>query len=82
MAIDGTRVEANASKHKAMSYERMGEAEQRLRQEVEARPQGAAAVDEGGAYSAFPSSRTAARATSPADFDRRCRSARSVLLIN
>jgi len=35
VAIDGTKIKANASKHKAMSYERMEEAEQRLRQEVE-----------------------------------------------
>ena len=35
VAIDGTKIQANASKHKAMSYERMQETEQRLRQEVE-----------------------------------------------
>jgi transposase len=35
VAIDGTKIKANASKHKAMSYERMDETEQRLRQEVE-----------------------------------------------
>ncbi|MBI4484179.1 MAG: IS1182 family transposase [Acidobacteria bacterium] len=35
VALDGTKVKANASKHKAMSYERMGEAEKRLQQEVE-----------------------------------------------
>ncbi|OGV71619.1 MAG: transposase [Lentisphaerae bacterium RIFOXYA12_64_32] len=35
VAIDGTKIKANASKHKAMSYERMEETEQRLRQEVE-----------------------------------------------
>lgn len=35
VAIDGTKIRANASKHKAMSYERMNETEQRLRQEVE-----------------------------------------------
>ena len=34
VAIDGTKVQANASKHKAMSYERMGESEQRLEREV------------------------------------------------
>ena len=34
VAIDGTKVQANASKHKAMSYERMGENEQRLEREV------------------------------------------------
>ena len=36
VALDGTKVKANASKHKAMSYARMGEAEQKLEQEVAA----------------------------------------------
>ena len=35
VAIDGTKVKANASKHKAMSYGRMEQAEQRLEQEIE-----------------------------------------------
>ena len=35
MAIDGTKVKANASKHKAMSYKRMLKEERRLRAEVE-----------------------------------------------
>ena len=34
VALDGTKVKANASKHKAMSYDRMRETEQRLRREV------------------------------------------------
>ena len=34
VAIDGTKIKANASKHKAMSYDRMGETEQRLQQEI------------------------------------------------
>lgn len=34
IAIDGTKIKANASKHKAMSYERMGEAEKKLDEEV------------------------------------------------
>ena len=34
IAIDGTKVKANASKHKAMSYARMGETEKRLEEEV------------------------------------------------
>lgn len=34
VAIDGTKVKANASKHKAMSYGRMEEAERRLEEEV------------------------------------------------
>lgn len=45
VAIDGSKIQANASKHKAMSYERMGEAEKKLREEVEALLQQAAAVD-------------------------------------
>jgi transposase len=36
IAIDGTKMKANASKHKAMSYERMNQDEERLRAEVEA----------------------------------------------
>ena len=35
MAIDGTKLKANASKHKAMSYERMNEKEKQLREQVE-----------------------------------------------
>jgi len=34
IAIDGTKVKANASKHKAMSYERMTETEKKLQDEV------------------------------------------------
>ncbi len=34
VALDGTKVKANASKHKAMSYERMMETEKRLEEEV------------------------------------------------
>jgi transposase len=34
VALDGTKVKANASRHKAMSYERMKEEEQRLKGEV------------------------------------------------
>jgi transposase len=36
VAIDGTKIKANASKHKAMSYKRMTEAEARLEQEIKA----------------------------------------------
>lgn len=36
IAIDGSKVKANASKHRAMSYERMKEEEARLRQEIAA----------------------------------------------
>ena len=35
VAIDGTKLKANASKHKAMSYERMNEKEKELREQVE-----------------------------------------------
>ncbi len=35
VAIDGTKIKANASKHKALSYGRMPEREERLRREVE-----------------------------------------------
>jgi transposase len=34
VALDGTKVKANASKHKAMSYDRMQKEEQRLREKV------------------------------------------------
>lgn len=36
IAIDGTKIQANASKHKAMSYDRMKETEERLKAEVAA----------------------------------------------
>jgi hypothetical protein len=45
VSIDGTKIKANASKHKAMSYARMGETEQRLKQEIEALLQQAEDVD-------------------------------------
>lgn len=35
VGIDGTKVKANASKHKAMSYQRMSEKEERLKAEIE-----------------------------------------------
>jgi len=34
VAIDGTKIKANASKHKAMSYARMQEEEERLKKEI------------------------------------------------
>ena len=46
LSIDGTKVRANASKHKAMSYDRMQEEEQRLESEIEALLRQADAVDE------------------------------------
>lgn len=36
VAVDGTKIKANASKHKAMSYDRMTKEEARLKEEVEA----------------------------------------------
>ena len=36
LAIDGTKLRANASRHKAMSYERMGKAEAQLEEEIAA----------------------------------------------
>ena len=45
VALDGTKVKANASKHKAMSYERMGETEKRLEAEVKVLLEEAARVD-------------------------------------
>ncbi len=45
VALEGTKVKANASKHKAMSYERMGEAEEKLEEEVKALLEEAARVD-------------------------------------
>jgi transposase len=46
VALDGSKVKANASKHKAMSYGRMEEAEKRLQEEVQELLKQAAAADE------------------------------------
>lgn len=45
VALDGTKILANASKHKAMSYGRMAEAERKLEAEVQALLAQAAQVD-------------------------------------
>lgn len=45
VAIDGTKLQGNASKHKAMSYGRMGEAEKKLKGEIEELLKQAEAVD-------------------------------------
>ncbi|HSS00116.1 MAG TPA: IS1182 family transposase [Kofleriaceae bacterium] len=45
VAIDGSKIKANASKRKAMSYERMQQSEARLEQEVDAILDQAAAAD-------------------------------------
>jgi hypothetical protein len=46
VVLDGSKVKANASKHKAMSYGRMQEEEKRLKEEVERLLQQAEATDE------------------------------------
>jgi len=46
VALDGTKVKANASRHKAMSYRRMKEEEVRLKEEIEALLRKAEVVDE------------------------------------
>jgi transposase len=45
VAIDGTKIKANASKHKAMSYGRMNEKEAQLKREVRAIMERAEAID-------------------------------------
>jgi len=46
VAVDGTKIQGNASKHKAMSYERMLQMELRLEEEVNTLLNQAACVDE------------------------------------
>ena len=46
IAVDGTKVKANASRHKAMSYERMQKSEAELKSEIEALLAKAKATDE------------------------------------
>jgi transposase len=46
VALDGTKIQANASKHRAMSYGRMEETQQRLRAEVAEWLKEAEAIDE------------------------------------
>lgn len=45
VSVDGTQIQANASKHKAMSYERMKKEENRLQAEIKALLERAEAVD-------------------------------------
>jgi len=45
VAIDGTKVKANASRHKAMSYGRMKQAEAELKQQIDALMKRAAQID-------------------------------------
>jgi hypothetical protein len=46
VAVDGTKLKANASRHKAMSYERMQQAEARLKAQIDALLQRAGRTDE------------------------------------
>ncbi len=46
VSLDGTKMKANASKHKAMSYKRMKEEERRLREQVASWLEQAQAIDE------------------------------------
>jgi hypothetical protein len=46
VAIDGTKLEANASKHKSMSHGKLTEQEQYWRQQIDEMLQGASEVDE------------------------------------
>ncbi len=46
VSLDGTKLKANASKHKAMSYSRMKEKQQQLKEEVKQLLEQAAAADE------------------------------------
>jgi transposase len=45
IALDGTKVHANANKHKAMSYDRMKQQEKELKQQIEALLKRAGAID-------------------------------------
>ena len=46
LSLDGTKVKANASRHKAMSYDRMTSEEARLKQEIDALLEHARSADE------------------------------------
>ena len=46
VSLDGTKIAANASKHKAMSYGRMQQEEQRLKKEIEQMTREAAQIDD------------------------------------
>ncbi len=46
VALDGSKVQANASKHKAMTYERMAEEEKRLSLEIEELLERAGTIDQ------------------------------------
>ena len=50
MAIDGTKIKANASRHKAMSHERMKQAEAELKAKIDALLARAKATDEAQAH--------------------------------
>jgi len=46
VAVDGSKIKANASKHKAMSYDRMDKAEEKLKSEIDELLEKAKQVDE------------------------------------
>jgi len=46
VSLDGTKIKANASRHKAMSWERLNKEEQRLQEEIEEELRDGAKVDE------------------------------------
>src|SRR5260370_76649 len=75
VALDGTKVKANASKHKAMSYGRMKEREQQLRAEVRellAQAEAADAAEDahyGGERRGAEAPAAARRATTPLEQD-------------
>ena len=48
IAVDGTKIKANASRHKAMSYERMKKAELELKEQIDALLAKAKAADDAG----------------------------------
>src|SRR5438874_11470705 len=48
VALDGTKKQPNASKHKAMSYGRLGEAEEKQKVQIQDLPERADAVDAAG----------------------------------
>ena len=54
IALDGTKVKANASRHKAMSYDRMKAEEARLKEEIAKLLADAEAIDQGRRHRAWP----------------------------
>ena len=50
ISLDGTKIKANASKHKALSYDHIEKLEAQLREEVQTLLQKAAAADQAEAH--------------------------------